>query len=336
MKARIITLMLVASLLVGGNQASAQIGSFLKDKAKNAMNKKDSENQKKKEEEQKKQEEEKQKQENQQQENQQSNPNPANNFMQRKMMSMMGMNNVKYDMNYDFTSSMSMEMQSTDSLGEKSEKILYTTFFDKNSKSFAMEFEGKDKQTGEKQKSLMIFDYKNWAMLILADKKDGKSGIAMQMTKDSSIEAEQNNPKKEEVKKQEDLSAYNTYYKATGRTKTIAGYKCKEYVYETTEGKAEIWATNDVVFDYSSAYGQMGAQAIATGGTTYGLGTNMEWHFMDKDSQARSDMTVVDIKPSNPKSINLAGYQIIGMGGQQGQEQTKEKGKGKDKGKDKK
>lgn len=335
MKARIIVLMLVIGFLAGSNQASAQLGGILKDKAKNALNKglkKDEE--KKKENEQTQQQQQTQQQEQQTQQNQQTQENPTNNFMQRKMMGMMGLNNVKYETNYHFSSSMTMEMQSTDSTGKKSDKVLYTTFFDKNSKSFAMEFEGKDKQSGDNQKSLMIFDYINWAMLILGEKENGqKSGIAMQMQKDSTIEAEKNNPNQETKQTKEDLSKYNTYYKATGRSKTIAGYNCKEYVYENTEGRAEIWATNDIVFDYSSAYGHMGAQTLATGGTTYGLGTTLEWHFINKNT-SRSDMSVIEIKPSNPKSLDISGYQIIGMGGQKGQQQGKEKEK--EKGKNKK
>lgn len=324
MKSKIIAFMLVAGLFIGVNQASAQIGSFLKDKAKNALNKglkrgnETEQNQKDTVQTQQPKE--------QQQTQSQSNSNPANSFMQRKMMGMMGLNNVKYEMNYDFTSSMSMEMQATDSLGKKSDKVLYTTYFDKNSKSFAMEFEGVDKQSGKKQNSLMIFDYKNWAMLILGDKGNNeKSGIAMQMAKDSSIEAQQNKPVSE-TQTHQDLSSANMYYKATGRTKTIAGYSCKEYVYENTEGKGEIWATNDVVFDYSTAYGHMGGmQTLASGGMGYGLGMMMEMHFKDLHSKAQSDLVVTDIKPSNPKSLNLAGYQIIGMGGQP--EQGKEKKK---------
>jgi len=319
MKARIIVLMLVAGLLMGGNQANAQIGSFLKDKAKDALNKSTKKDTKKET-----------KEETEQTQKQQTPTNPMGNMMQKKMMGMMGLNNVKYETKYDFTSSMKMEMQSTDSLGEKSDKILYTTSFDKSSKNFAMEFEGVDKETKEKQKSLMIFDYKNWAMLILGGKSGEKSGIAMQMTKDSAIEAQQNNPTQEKQLTQQDLSSANTYYKATGRTKTIAGYSCKEYVYENTEGKGEIWATNDVAFDYSSAYGHMGGmQTMATGGTAYGMGMVMEMHFSDKDSQAKSDLWVIEVKPTNPQSIDLTGYQIIGMGNKQNQGQTKEKGKNK-------
>ena len=304
---------------MGGNQANAQIGSFLKDKAKDALNKSTKKDTKKET-----------KEETEQTQKQQTPTNPMGNMMQKKMMGMMGLNNVKYETKYDFTSSMKMEMQSTDSLGEKSDKILYTTSFDKSSKNFAMEFEGVDKETKEKQKSLMIFDYKNWAMLILGGKSGEKSGIAMQMTKDSAIEAQQNNPTQEKQLTQQDLSSANTYYKATGRTKTIAGYSCKEYVYENTEGKGEIWATNDVAFDYSSAYGHMGGmQTMATGGTAYGMGMVMEMHFSDKDSQAKSDLWVIEVKPTNPQSIDLTGYQIIGMGNKQNQGQTKEKGKNK-------
>ena len=72
-----------------------------------------------------------------------------------------------------------------------------------------------------------------------------------------------------------------------------------------------------------------GMQAFATGGTTYGLGTTMEWHFTDLRSKAKSDMTVVDIKPTNPKSISLVGYQIVGMGGQPGQSQGKNPDQGR-------
>lgn len=318
MKARIIGLMLVAGILIAGNPASAQFKDLLNKGVNKALDSK----LKKEEDEKKKKDAEKKKAQGQTQtgtQTQQSNSNPAGNFMQKKMMGMMGMKDVKHENSYAFTSSMSMEMQSTDSLGKKSEKVLYTTSFDKNSRNFAMEFEGKDKESGKKQNSLMIFDYKNWAMLILGDKNGDKSGIAMEMAKDSV----QKQPTQEATK--QDISNYNTYYKATGRTKTVAGYSCREYIYENPEGKSEIWATKDVAFDYSSAYGHMGGmQTLGTGGTTYGLGMIMEMHTYDKHSKAQSDLTVVDIKPSNPKSINLTGYQIIGMGAPQAK-QTKGK-----------
>lgn len=322
MKFRIVSMMVVVCLLIAGVQANAQIKSLLKEKAKDALSKQlkrgEEEKQQKQETEQKDQTQ--QVQQEQQNDNQSSGNNAMNAMMQQKMMGMMGFNNVKYDIRYDFTSSMEMEVEATDSTGEKTDKMLYTTYFDKSSRSFAMEFEPKDQQSGKKEKSLMVFDYKNWVMLILSAKGNEKSGIAMQIAKDSAIEAQQKQGA-QEVQKQEDLSSSNIYYKATGRTKTIAGYNCKEYVYESTEGKVEVWGTNDLAVDYSNAYGQMGGMNyLTTGGTTYGLGSIFETHYSDKNSKARSDMIVKDIKNSNPKTIDLMGYQIIGMGGGQNQQ----------------
>lgn len=326
MKARFIGLILVGGILFSASPASAQLKDLLNKGVNKALDSK----LKKEEEERKKKDAEKKKA--QEQQNQggttqsQGNTNPAGNFMQKKMMGMMGMKDVKHETVYNFTSSMTMEMQSTDSLGKKSEKMLYSTFFDKNSRSFAMEFETTDPESKQKQQSQFIYDYKNWAMLILGGKSGEKSGIAMEIPKDSTIEAQQkqgNTQSTEKTKK--DYNDYVSNYKATGRTKSIAGYNCSEYVYENPEGRSEMWVTKDVVLDYSSAYGNMGVTGYAAGGT-YGLGTTLEWHFIKKNSKARSDMTVTEIKPSNPKSFNLAGYQIIGMGGQ-GQQQQKGKGK---------
>jgi hypothetical protein len=329
MKARIIGLMLMAGILISGNPASAQLKDLLNKGANNLLDqkqKKAQEEKKRKEEAEKKKNAEQQTQPENKEQTQQPTSPPANNYMQTKMMGMMGMTVVKHEDNYAFTSSMTMEMQSTDSLGKKSDKVLYTNYFDKNSRNFSMEFESTDKQSGQKQKSLMIFDYKNWVMLILSGKSGDKSGIGMQMEKDSAQKVQQKQADQQTAKPE------RMYYKPTGRTKTIAGYSCKEYLYENPEGKSEIWTTKDVAFDYSSAWGHMGGmQTLASGGTTYGMGMVMEMHTYDKHSKAQSDLTVVEIKPNNPKSFNLAGYQIMGMKGTagQGQGQRQEKPKSK-------
>ena len=166
----------------------------------------------------------------------------------------------------------------------------------------------------------MIFDYKNMAMLILSDKNGEKSGVAMEIPKDSIQENAADEEAAAETAKQEDLADYNMYYKPTGRSKKIAGFGCKEYAYENPEGRVELWATNDFKYDYSSAYGQMGGfQALATAGFGgYLLGTVLEMHFKDSDSNARSDLFVKEINPNSSKQFNIADYQIIGLGGDKG------------------
>ncbi|MCB8963690.1 MAG: DUF4412 domain-containing protein [Bacteroidales bacterium] len=299
---------LVVAIIAGTTNTNAQIGSFLKEKAQKSVNKKIKENEEKKAEEQK---------EEQKNEPKQKTQNPANSFMQKKMMGMMGLNNVKYDQSYSYTSSMKMDIEALDSGSTEVSRATYTSYFDKNSKNFAMEFESIDKETHEKVKSLIIFDYKNMAMLILSDKNGEQSGIAMEIPRDSS-----ETPDPEEVSEsisQEDMSALNSFYKPTGRTKKIGGYTCKEYVYENPEGRVELWATNDFKYDYSSAYGQMGGmQALASGGYGgYLLGTVMEMHFKDANSNAFSNLSVKEINPNVSKSFNISNYQVIGVGGEQ-------------------
>lgn len=298
-------------MVIGTINSNAQIGSFLKDKALKAAEK-----EVKKKEEQNKAEQ-KADEKPQQQKKAQQQSNPANSFMQKKMMNMMGLNNVKYDLAYSYTSSMKMDIEAVDSASTEVNKATYTSYFDKNSKNFAMEFETLDKESGEKVKSLMIFDYKNMAMLILSDKNGEKSGMAMTIPSDST-QTNTEETQAQESASQEDLSAYNMYYKPTGRTKKVAGLNCKEFAYENPEGKVELWATNDFKYDYSTAYGQMnGFQALATAGFGgYLLGTVMEMHFKDANSNARSDLFVKEINPSISKTLNIAEYQIIGFGGE--------------------
>lgn len=309
---------LISVMVIGTAKTNAQIGSFLKEKTQKAVSKSIED----KKAEQKKEEQQKEEQQAEQAQKPQKQTNPTNSFMQKKMMGMMGFNNVKFDLAYSYTSSLKMDIESVDSASTEVNKVAYTSYFDKNSKNFAMEFETVDKESGEKVKSLMIFDYKNMAMLILSDKNGEKSGIAMEIPKDSIQENSAGEEAVAESGTQEDLSDFNMYYKPTGRSKKIAGFGCKEFAYENPEGRIELWATNDFKYDYSSAYGQMGGfQALSTAGFGgYLLGTVLEMHFKDSDSNARSDLFVKEINPNSSKQFNIADYQIIGLGGDKSKE----------------
>lgn len=309
---------LIAFVIIGATESNAQVG-ILKDKVQKDIIKglKRGEDEKKTEQKQQEEEETVQKQEAKEQEQ----PNPMDAYMQKKMMGMMSLNNVKYDLAYNYTSSMKMDIETVDSASTEVNKGTYTTYFDKNSKNFAMEFETINKENGQMQKSLMIFDYKNMSMLILSEQDGKKSGIAMVIPPDSSQIENNQEVQAEETASKEDLAAYNMYYKQTGRSKNISGYSCKEYTYENPEGKIEVWSTNDFKYDYSQAYGQMyGLQALATTGTGYLLGTVMEMHVKDNDSNARSDLFVKEINPSTNKSFSIADYQIMGLGGENSKE----------------
>lgn len=302
-----VRLFLAVAIVLGPTFANAQIKGLLRDKALKTISKKV--------------EGEEEKQPEAQPENQQQADEPAPqrsnnqpNFLERKMMSAMGLNNVKYEKQYDFSSSMLMEIEVVDSLSNK-EKVLYSTYFSPNDKSYALVFDGVDKETGKKQKSTIIFDTKNWAMLILGDDGVERNGMALYIPPDSAAMESESEEITEEVNPEEFV---HPWYAPTGNSKTIAGFNCKEYSYVNPEGSVNLWVTNDQKLNFSNAYSYMnGFQALASGGWAYGMGMVMEMVFKDANSDASTHMIVKEILPESFKKLDISSYNIIGMGGQQ-------------------
>jgi hypothetical protein len=246
----------------------------------------------------------------QQTEPQQPKQQPGQSYLEKKMLEKMGFANVKFDPSYNFSSTMVIDIETIDSL-QKKEKVMYTTFFNTNDKNFAMIFDAQKRETGQKQKSTMIFDNKNAVMIILSEENGERKGVAMQMPPDTAkVETtnEENNSKPADF--------VHPFYKPTGRTKTIAGYNCKEYTYQSMEDKISLWVTNDSKLNLSKAYEHMnGFQAMGTLGMAYGLGMVMEMETERLLSGESAHMVVKDIQTNSAKTLDVTGYQIIGMGG---------------------
>ena len=305
MKKLIYTIGLAALILFAPSIASAQIKGLLRNKAIEAIKGKE--------------QQEEQVEEQQQESTQQAEPRQPRkkgpNFLEKKMMQAMGINNVAFEQSYSFTSSMVMDIVSVDSLNNK-EDMQYTTLYNPADKSFALVFEQVNPETGKKEKGTMIFDMKNYAMLILSEENGERSGVAMAMPRDSAeMTDDAMDMAADEVEEYPD-DFVHPMYKPTGSSKKIAGYKCDEYVYQNEEGSINLWITKDNKINLSKAYGHMyGFQALATGGWGYGMGTVMEMVFND-NSGATSHMLVKDINPNSPRNLDVSSYQIVGVGGE--------------------
>lgn len=299
MRKIIYTLGFIVLILFSPSIAEAQLKGLLRNKALEAIKGKENEEE--------------------QEQPQQTEPVRPNkkgpNFMERKMMQAIGLNNVAYDQNYSFTSSMVMDIVTIDSLNN-SDNMRYTTLFSSEDKNFALIFEKANPETGKPEKGTMIFDMKNYAMLILSEENGEPSGMAMAMPRDSAdVQNEAMDIAVDEVNEEYPEGFVHPMYVPTGKSKSIAGYKCDEYVYENEEGTINLWITKDNKVNLSKAYGQMqGFQALASGGWGYGMGTVMEMMFKD-NSGASTQMLVKDVLPDSPRSLDLSGYQIIGVGG---------------------
>ncbi|MDY0200925.1 MAG: hypothetical protein WC951_02405 [Bacteroidales bacterium] len=302
MKNSIFIGLLLLAVMLAPNNAEAQIKRFLKEKAVEALRGS-------------KQEETVSESEDYENENQPAHSKPAGpSFLERKMMKAMGFNNVAHEQSYSFSSTMVMDIEYTDSLSSI-DKMQYITYFEPESKNYAMIFDVVDPETGATKKSTMLFDMKNRAMLILGEENGERSGMAISIPRDSTEtdDLETNQTLDEPV---EDY--INPMYKATGRSKNIAGYNCNEYAYQTDEGKIVVWATNERRMDISDAYGQLnGMQGLATIGLGFGNAMVMEMESEDLSSGAKTIMHIRQVESNISKTIDLSGYQIIGMGSDQ-------------------
>jgi hypothetical protein len=301
MKRVIVCTILFMAFFMAPNVADAQLKRLLKEKAIEALKGN-------------KQEESTTQTEEQEQSQPQKPKQTGPNFLERRMMQAMGLNNVKYEPRYSFSSSLVMDIENIDSL-QNSDKMLYTTYFDPDSKSYAMVFDEVNKESGQKQQATIIFDMINQSMLILSVENGERSGVAISFAGDSIPENEAALDQLEEEEPIDEVYI-NPIYQPTGKTKTIAGLPCEEYKYENTEGRVTLWASKKSPIDMSKAYGQMyGMQGLAAAGLGFGNGMIMEMVSEDFYSGAKTIMNVREMLSNTNKSLDVSGYQIVGMSG---------------------
>ncbi|AEV33771.1 hypothetical protein Oweho_2811 [Owenweeksia hongkongensis DSM 17368] len=172
----------------------------------------------------------------------------------------------------------------------------YTFLFPKTGNYFGVEMEMAE--AGMNTKS--IFDYDAMTMTTLMDHPSMKMGSQYDLSKvmEMATSAESDGG---EMKK-------------TGKTKSILGYTCQEYVMTTEDGGyAEVWITNDL--DFENVY-----QAFAAMNKKQKQ-LNMDMpngFFMEltswpdgKDGKDKITMNVKEVNLNQPTSISTNGYSIM-------------------------
>lgn len=236
-----------------------------------------------------------------------SSGNPSSrssDAMTAAMMKSLGLNTAPANVaeNYDYKGNIKMTVQTWDQDGNTEGELDYITYMSDSYSGFAMEFV----QNG--QRSCMIFDTKEGAMIILTDSEDSRTGIVTTYPVDSLWD--ESDTETEEI---EDYSVYNQNLKKTGRTKTIAGYSCDEYTYEDEESTGTVWMTNDLPAELWAK--MFSANVIAASNMGYYGGFAMELEQLDKETDEKVFMQVKEVNENQPKSISTKGYQLISFGG---------------------
>jgi len=236
-------------------------------------------------------------------------PDPSpNTTMNQVYLDAFGLSgNVDYESTYTFDAYIKMEVSEFKKNEQLKEKVIYNSYYTKDAINYAMVFQDK------RDKSTIIFDSKNSAMLMLTDSDGEKTGIAIGI--DPETMAEQT----EEYDDELETDPYKT--NKTGRTKTILGYSCDEYLVEDENSEARMWVSEKLgkqvrreMLNNKQTFG--GAFYYAA----YVNGMVMEYDLQDKEDGERTVMLVTDINLNQSHSISTRSYAVMTMDSQPAEE----------------
>ena len=225
-------------------------------------------------------------------------------FSNQVMMDALGLTgNVDYEANYSFDAFIQMEITNYKKNGKLDEQIVYDNYVHKNEADYAMVFkDGSDKST-------IIFDAKNSAMLILSDSDGEKTGFATTIDPEAFAEEVEAYAEEEEA----DLETYNAP-KKTGKKKNILGYSCDEYLMEDEFTEIHMWVSEKLGkemrkewLNNKQTFGAMFMHAYALNGMV------MEYDILDKEDGEKSIMQVTKIDLNHSHSVSTGEYTVMSM-----------------------
>lgn len=204
--------------------------------------------------------------------------------------------NGKTEDEYKFPISLRMRITSYKD-GEPKDENEIDYYLNGNEKYFAARVEDKNAKR-KRSVMFMIYDYDNNSTVMIDENE--KTYMAMNINAFMSAEAQANRGK------QQTDGKYKNDCKKTGKTKTIEGYSCEEYVCidEDRNRRSEIWIAGKLPIDISqsfmrSPYAYMGTNKMA--------GMMMEGSFY-KNDQIESKMQVVNLNPSANYNVKMSDY----------------------------
>jgi hypothetical protein len=217
-----------------------------------------------------------------------------NDWMQGKVM------NAKLEPEYNFLLYMNMQMTSYKN-GQKKDVTDMKYYLNPASANFGMA--GMDKKKADE--SLIVYDMKGNVMLMLDMRK--MTGVAINMNAFMSGEA---TAEREKRMQSGEVKENNADCKKTGKTKTIQGYSCDEYICADKDRntRSEIWISQKLPVNIARANmrGPMSAYFRSMQGMS---GMLMEANFY-KNDVLESNMLVTEINEKANLKVKTADYKI--------------------------
>jgi uncharacterized protein DUF4412 len=232
--------------------------------------------------------------------NEENNSQEQENYS--NLQKLYGINSVEMDEEYRFTVSADIAVIYTDEKG-KEENMAYKMYFPDSEAYFAMSMQEKGNKNSDE--ILMIFDYSNNQMVTLTESDGQKIGMAFPIDRDDD--------NLNDEKSDQDDDDYTMT--RTGKTKTILGYTCDQYVYKGDDGTGEFWASQDKSLRIGFAMHALmmsgeDSEEIPEG---FPEGAILEMNFNDADGSTMHWETIsIDKKLT---TISTKGYQFMSFGG---------------------
>jgi hypothetical protein len=210
---------------------------------------------------------------------------------------------------YKFDQMIQMHVESFDADGNKESEGEFITHLSPDSKSMAYQMVSGD--MGNPGQGMFIIDAENGATIILSEEDGKKTGLVYGMgaffqTMGEDVE--------EDAGLYESPESYlaNPNVKKTGRSKTIAGYKCEEYRYTDETSESDIWITKDLKMNTRDFFSTLFRTSLYSHGIPWGY--MMEVTTNDKETGEKSFMQVTNVDDNSNKTFSLTDYEITNLG----------------------
>lgn len=201
---------------------------------------------------------------------------------------------AEYKPVYNFDAYMQMEISDPGA-----NQIMYNAYLTKDGTGYAVIIAQGDGKT------VIIFDAENNSVLMLTEGGGEKTGFAFAVNPDA-FEA-----LAEEIGQTDE--PFENF--KTGKTKSILGYSCDEYLVPQDESETRIWVSEELGKKLGKA--MLNNQRLFSGAFTFASALNgmvMEYSFTDKVNEKTTSMKVTKVDLNASQKISTQGYNIMSMG----------------------
>lgn len=218
---------------------------------------------------------------------------------------------VDTEESYSFKGIAEMEVISTDTKGNPEDPARIISYLSNNDQFTGMEFSD-DRNKKSKDKTVMIFDFKNNATIMLVENEDGKSSMAFGLDWQKMMEGV---AEMEEEETDESVNWDDFKFEKTGKTKTILGYTCEEYLAKNEEMEAVYWISTTPIEGLQTFWGKNSpfiTQRMKAENQAYfnklPEGSVMEMIFVSQEDKSSTSFKMISIDADATNTFVLEAY----------------------------